>query len=146
MPLAKAHLVVHGNGYIKAHGRFNYGWDDLATVKGGLGFEMLGPKFNATGDIKACLEFVDFCRGGEAIISSKGIAVCIIIDYGLDDWRPGIGYRWGDTTPDLYFSGCSIGPYRAHVASASAAQSGERSVEIKAGLPGAAIAVTGVIA
>ena len=36
----------------------------------------------------------------------------MVIDYEIDDWRPGFGYKWGDALPDAYFSGCSLGPYR----------------------------------
>jgi PKD repeat protein len=141
--LVDALLEVHGDGYIKAAADFKYGWEGLASVKGYMLYEMLGAKFNAEAGIEACLDFVDFCRGGKAIVSSKGIAVCIVIDYGLDDWRPGIGYKWGDSSPDLYFSGCSLGPYRAQINRATAAQTGERSIDIAEGLPGAAIAAVG---
>jgi hypothetical protein len=68
----------------------------------------------------------------------------------LADWSPGFGYLWGDTFPDLYFSGCDVGEYREHInhngsASASRAHAAgfEQSVDLPAGLPGAVIAVEG---
>ena len=104
----------------------------------------MGKKFNAEGGVKACLEFVDFCRGVNALISSKGMAVCMIIDYGIDDWRPGFGYKWGDSLPDAYFSGCSLGPYRETIKrTARAAAVSEEVVALPAGLPGTVVAAKG---
>ena len=105
----------------EGEGKFSYGWDGFASVSGRISLGMLGNKFNAEGGVEACLEFVDFCRGVNALISSKGMAVCMVIDYEIDDWRPGFGYRWGDAMPDAYFSGCSLGPYRETIKRASAA-------------------------
>jgi hypothetical protein len=73
------------------------------------------------------------------------------IELGVDDWRPGFGYLWGDTFPDLYFSGCDVGEYREHidrnvsaVTSAYARGAGyEQAIDLPAGLPGAVIAVEG---
>jgi hypothetical protein len=118
------------------------GWNGQAVIRGGLRLEMLETKFNAEGRVDACLEFVDVCRGGKGVVSDTGIAVCLKISYAVDDWRPGIGYRWGDSLRTLYFAGCSLGPYKTQV-QASAAQAGERTVTFKEGLPGAAIAVEG---
>ena len=104
----------------------------------------MGNKFNAEGGVKACLEFVDFCRGVNALISSKGMAVCMVIDYEIDDWRPGFGYKWGDALPDAYFSGCSLGPYRETIKrTARAASVSEETVTLPAGLPGTVIAAKG---
>ena len=49
--------------------------------------------------MEACLEFVGLLPRRNALISSKGMAVCMVIDYGVDDWRPGFGYQWGDSLP-----------------------------------------------
>jgi hypothetical protein len=75
--------------------------------------------------------------------------VCLKIDLGLDDWRPGFGYLWGDTFPDLYFSGCDVGEYREHIDRASASAVLARGagfaqeVQLPDGLPGAVIVVEG---
>ena len=68
----------------------------------------------------------------------------MVIDYGVDDWRPGFGYKWGDTLPTPYFSGCSLGPYREKLGRARAAAL-ERADRRRspAGLPGTAFAATG---
>ena len=81
---------------------------------------MIAPKFNATARVDACLEFIDWCAGARAIVSSKGLAVCLSIDVIFDDWTPGFGYRWGEVLPTLYFSGCDIGDYKEHINSGSA--------------------------
>ena len=78
---------------------------------------MLAPKFNAIAYVDACLDFVDWCAGARAIVSSKGVAVCLKIDVLVDDWEPGFGYRWGDAFPDLYFAGCDVGEYKEHISS-----------------------------
>ena len=100
IPLAEAALEVHTNGYTRMHARFDWGIEDLATLKGGLQFEMLAPKFNATAYVDACLEFVDWCAGAKALVSSKGVAVCLKIDVLFDDWHPGLRLRLGRPAPD----------------------------------------------
>ena len=72
IPLAQAALELHTNGYTRMHARFDWGIDGLATLKGGLQFEMLAPKFNATAHVDACLEFVDWCAGAKALVSVQG--------------------------------------------------------------------------
>jgi hypothetical protein len=156
IPLAKATMEVHTNGYTKMLARVNWGIEDLATINGFLRFEMLAPKFNAEAYVDACLDFVDWCAGARAIVSSQGVAVCLKIDVLFDDWTPGFGYTWGETFPDLYFSGCDIGEYREHIksgiedhitvvpASVRARAAGfQQTIDLPAGLPGATIVATG---
>jgi hypothetical protein len=143
LPFANAAFEAHSDGFLKVSGAFQYGWDGFATISGHLDVGVLGKKFNAEGGVKGCLEFVDFCRGVNALVSSKGIAVCMVIDYWVDDWRPGFGYKWGDSLPTPYFSGCSLGPYREKIRRAMAASLEERTVTIPADLPGTVFAATG---
>ena len=144
IPFADATFEAHTDGFVKVTGRFNYGWDGFASVHGRIALGVMGSKFNAEGGVKACLEFVDFCRGVNALISSKGMAVCMVIDYEIDDWRPGFGYKWGDALPDAYFSGCSLGPYRETIRrTARAASVSEETVTLPANLPGTVIAAKG---
>ncbi len=146
IPLADALLEIHTNGYTRMHAKFNWGISGLASLKGFMQFEMLAPKFNAQARVDACLEFVDWCAGARAIVSSKGLAVCLSIDVLFDDWTPGFGYRWGEAFPSLYFSGCDVGDYKEHINSGTAklAQAGAaRDIELPAGLPGATIVATG---
>ena len=97
IPFAKATFEAHSDGFVKVQGKFSYGWDGFASVSGHISLGMLGSKFNAEGGVEACLEFVDFCRGVNALISSKGMAVCMVIDYEIDDWRPGLRVSRGVT-------------------------------------------------
>jgi hypothetical protein len=150
IPLAQANFLLATDGYVRASARFHFGWDDVAHIEGFLSYEMLAPKFNAHGRVKACADFVDWCASADALLSSRGVAVCLRIDLGLDDWSPGFGYLWGDAFPDLYFSGCDVGEYREHInrqaaaAGATARSAGsEQAVDLPAGLPGAVIAVEG---
>ncbi len=152
IPVADADLEVHTNGYVRARGKFYWGIGGLASLKGYLRFEMMAPKFNAEAHVEACLEFIDWCAGAKAIVSSRGVAVCLKIDVLFDDWMPGFGYRWGDTTPDLYLAGCDIGPYKEHISSGldqhiravpASVQGESHAIDLPAGLPGATIVATG---
>ena len=156
IPIAQADLELHTNGYTRLNAKFDWGIDGLATLKGMILFEMMAPKFNAIAYVDACLDFVDWCAGARAIVSSKGVAVCLKIDVLVDDWEPGFGYRWGDAFPDLYFSGCDVGEYKEHISSgidehirtvsAAAIPKGagyEQEIELPAGLPGATIVARG---
>jgi hypothetical protein len=109
---------------------------------------MMAPKFNAQAHVDACLEFVDWCAGARAIVSSKGVAVCLKIDVLVDDWEPGFGYKWGEVLPTLYFAGCDVGEYKEHISSgvnrvSAAAVETEHSIDFPAGLPGATIVARG---
>jgi hypothetical protein len=156
IPLARADLELHTNGYTRLNAKFNWGIDGLASLKGFLLFEMLAPKFNAIAYVDACLDFVDWCAGARAIVSSKGVAVCLKIDVLVDDWEPGFGYRWGDTFPDLYFAGCDIGEYKEHISSGidehirtvsaaplPKAAGHHEDIELPPGLPGATVVARG---
>ena len=137
IPFADATFEAHTDGFVKVSGKFHYGWDGFASVHGHLALGVLGKKFNAEGGVKACLDFVDFCRGVNALISSKGMAVCMVIDYWIDDWRPGFGYKWGDACPTPYFSGCSLGPYRETIRrAAQAARRASSTVDAPGGPAG----------
>ena len=149
IPLVDARLQFHTDGYMKMRADFHWGIDDIAHLEGFLLFEAMFPKFNAEAYVKACLDFVDWCASAKALVSSKGVAVCLKIDVLVDDWEPGFGYRWGEAFPTLYFAGCELGPYREHIkhagaSSARAAAAGDaRSIDLPAGLPGAVIALEG---
>lgn len=141
IPLYEAAFELHGDGYIEAKGRAKWVWPGVALMEGKLAVEMQGTKFNAHGGVDACV--LDWCAvGARAVVSNAGMAVCLKIDFEVDTWHPGIGYKWGET-PTIYFAGCELGPYKTRV-KASAAQAGApRQVTLPAGLPGAAIALVG---
>lgn len=141
IPLYEAAFELHGDGYIEAKGRAKWVWPGVALMQGNLAVEMLGTKFNAHGGVEACV--LDWCAvGARAVVSNAGVAVCLKVDWGVDTWHPGIGYKWGES-PTIYFAGCELGPYKTRVR-ASAAQAGApQSVTLPGGLPGAAIAIVG---
>lgn len=144
IPVAEAKLAVHGDGYITINGKFEWGIPSVASIKGGISVEMLKTKFNASGRVDACLDFVDLCVGARAIVSSKGLAACLAVDLWLGEWNPGIGYKWGASAPKLYFSGCDIGDYKVKINRARAAQaSGAQGIDVAAGLPGTAMVFKG---
>ena len=138
--MTNAEFEVHTNGYVGLRANFGLGWNGLASIKGYASLEMQGLKFNGEGGVKACLDFIDTCLGANALLSSKGIAVCLNIDTFLGDWHPGFADKWGQA-PKLYFSGCDVGPYRENIHAAQAG--GARAVTLGKDLPGAVIAVTG---
>ena len=152
IPVAHGEMEVHTDGYIRVGGRYRWGVEDVFSIKGGLDLELYGSKFNASTWGKACIDFVDFCRGMSAVISSKGVAVCLSIDVWIGTWEPGIGYVWGESSPDLYLDGCDIGDYKEHIdhataslasAGAQTAAAGEQTVDVKDGLPGTVFAAQG---
>jgi plastocyanin len=149
IPLANASMEVHTNGYTRMRANVHWGIPDVASISGFLMFEALFPKFNAKAYVEACVDFVDWCAGAKAIVSSKGVAVCLKIDVLVDDWEPGFGYRWGEEFPTLYFAGCELGPYTEHIkrpgaGTATAAAAGDaRTLDLPGGLPGAAVVLEG---
>ena len=144
IPFADATFEAHTDGFLKVSGKFSYGWDGFASISGHLDVGVLGKKFNAEGGVKGCLEFVDFCRGVNALVSSKGIAVCMVIDYGVDDWRPGFGYKLGRLAADAVLLRLLARPVpREAQRGAAAAAVEERYDRVPAGLPGTVFAATG---
>ena len=142
-------LEVHTDGYINVRAKFRWGYPGWVNMSGGLGLELLGSKFNATGTVEACLAFADVCARADALVSNHGIAACLEIPTIFGTWRPGAGYRWGGSI-DGYLSGCDLGPYRVAIdratqnARRAARQGGaELGFDLPAGLPGAAIAIQG---
>jgi hypothetical protein len=147
IPLAKATFELHTDGYVKARADFDFGIPNVASIEGFLMFEMLKAKFNAEAYVHACIDLVDVCAGARALVSSKGMAVCLHVDVLGANWEPGFGYEWGDVFPTLYFSGCDVGDYREHIAHASAARAkaagAQETIDLPSGLPGAVVVVEG---
>jgi hypothetical protein len=138
--LTDAEMEFHGNGYARMSSRYEMGWSGVAALRGWTQLEFRGKKFNGEGYQKACLDFIDYCLGARGLMSSKGIAVCLIIDTFVGDWHPGFGVRWGHKAT-LYWKGCDLGPYRENL---SASASGvAKTVRFGKGLPGAVVALTG---
>lgn len=140
MTLKDAEFEMRDTGYVGVKSKMELGWPDVATIKGSSSIEFQGTKFNGESTDKVCLEFIDYCLGSATLLSTKGIAACLQVDTWVGTWSPGFGAQWGKSAK-LYWSGCDLAPYRETFATAAAA--GDRTVRLPAGLPGAAIAVTG---
>jgi PKD repeat protein len=72
--------------------------------------------------------------GADLLVSSKGIAACGHVGYGVGSVDPGFSYRYGDTWPTVFLDSCDFGGLRvARGASARAAASSSRTVRVGAG-------------
>jgi hypothetical protein len=111
-------------------------------------------KFDVFGNAKVCVVKI-VCVGGEAAVSSVGVAGCAEITvFGYPKpyfwgvrWVPvkvraGAGYKWGNGTKvDTMGNSCDVGGYRAQK-SAQIAASGVTTVEL-ARAPAVALKITG---
>lgn len=105
------------------HARYQFPNDNLnlasvdGTIDGWVNFNT--GRFNVEGSIEQCLASV-ICSGGEALISSDGVAGCVIIipevSFGLLGSTPavraGFGFAWSGSF-SLMGPSCDIGPWRA---------------------------------
>jgi len=155
LQLASAHVFYSYPDYVEFGGDVSFD-EEYFSIKGGAsGFVALGPKtFDLEGGITACLkEVIDKCFDAGAVVSTKGIAYCGVIPlptpFGIVLAPGGIGYRWGDTLPDIMLFSCDRGPYResrpaSTLALASlAAPFAGTSFTLPAGLPSALVRVSG---
>lgn len=78
--------------------------------------------------------------GGEAVISSAGVAGCRR-GFGPD---VGFGYRWGAITPSIFHSSCNLGDWVVSRAPRAAGPGTFRSFAIATGQPVAAFSVVGL--
>ena len=145
--IATGQLDTSTNGFVHVVGGMTYGFKGVASIEGKIDAWYKDPKLNAYGEIKGCV-FDLACAGGQAVVSTKGIAACLIIDYEINDWRPGIGYEWGDALPTVFFASCDVGPYKEQLPQSRllGLAAGVETVTIPAGLPGAVIAIRGATA
>ena len=105
--MGNGYLLYEYPSYIEAAGlaRINT-FLFLVEASGGLQLNTATRRFYATVNGNICLaagiriKGVGACVGGNAHVSSKGMAACLII---VDDgFEPGIGYYWGDLTPHIF--------------------------------------------
>jgi hypothetical protein len=110
-------------------------------------------KFDVYGNAKVCVVKI-VCVGGEAAVSSVGVAGCAEITvFGYPSpyfwgvrWvsvkiRAGAGYKWGSGRVDTMGSSCDVGGYRAQK-SAQIAASGVTTIKL-ARAPAVALRITG---
>jgi hypothetical protein len=118
VPLLKSYVFYAYPDYFELGGGFDYG-NDYFQVKGGVsGFLAASPRtFNLEGGLDVCVKkIISFCKGVGTLVSSKGIAFCTVVPiptpFGPVPAPAGVGYRWGDSVPDVMIFDCDIGPYR----------------------------------
>lgn len=110
--------------------------------------------FDVYGNARVCVVKI-VCVGGEAAVSSVGVAGCASITvFGYPEpywfgvrWKKvqvsaGAGYRWGGGGVNVMATSCSVGGYRASK-SAVIAASGATSIQLQH-VPGVSLAIHGL--
>lgn len=139
---------VRSDGLVYLGGSVFWGVNGIASVEGKMEGAFKWPKLSVYGKVEACLADVA-CAGAEAVLSTKALAACLIIDVWFDDWRPGFAYEWGDSLPTIFGASCDVGPYKetfAFARGSSQLPPSGASLLLPGGLPGAVIAVQGATA
>ena len=128
--LGSGYWEMRMNGYAGFGGELDYEFSGFGA-KGKVDAWVFGRAFNLEAAVEICLGDLG-CSEGRALVSTIGFAGCAqtpIADFGA-------GYRWGEF-PELMFTGCDVGPYRAVAAQAG----GDRSVRFGPGLPSGFVGV-----
>jgi hypothetical protein len=142
--LAEAFFEAGLDGYVGFGGKLHFDYSAFSVEAG------LAARFATDGrwqaDLNARLCIGDFaCASGQAVISSVGMAGCISVNIDLlfdeIELAAGAGYRWGDSSPDFFFS-CNLSDYKAFASGARASQLSQ-SFTVKRGTKLQAIAFTG---
>ena len=142
------------NGYLKVQssGAVDFGFDASLNFVGGLlvvngkvagWYQPAGNKFDVFGSASVCVAKI-VCTGGEAAVSSVGVAGCadlLTLGYPEPYWlgvrwvtvkvRAGGGYKWATKKVDVMGTSCGTGSYRAHK-SADTAAGGSRTITLRA--------------
>jgi hypothetical protein len=130
------------NPYIAAGGGVNFDVLGIFSVSGRVDgeFGLGNGRFNVSAHASACIKDLpikgDLCLGVAGLVSSEGIVIC----GDIGPFEPGAGYRWGGSV-ELFIWDCDMAPYAAKVA--RAAQSGDRTFTLRAGLPSAMLRLRG---
>jgi hypothetical protein len=126
IPVATAFMQFKTDGQVSFGGRLDYALGDFSLHAGINGWIMPPTKFSVDGSGRVCLGDLG-CAGGEAVISSIGMAACAHV-LGIDF---GAGYKWGPSAlwgpallADIHFmfTGCSVADYQPAGATAAGAR------------------------
>jgi hypothetical protein len=145
VPLANAYFLYSYPSYVAFGGNFQYGADDFG-IDGGVNgqFNVAADQFNVEGHVQINLPDPLPGFGGDAVVSSKGIAACgsgYVFPYGHIEL--GAGYHWGDGLV-VWIQNCNIGEFRQQVQTASVhAADAPRTFTLPAGLPSAEVRIDG---
>ncbi len=117
--MATGHVSYTTGGALDFGGDFT--WEKLGVgLEAGVDGWVSGiTSFNAHG--KATVKVPGMSVGGEAVLSSKGIAGCRQQKFFPD---VGFGYGWGSSAPHIFAASCDVGEWMATKASARAATLG----------------------
>ncbi len=157
----QAHVVVKADAYLPGRiklgdGRVEFFQSRGLYFKGGLDLSIASVNVNATveGQVPWNGDWFVLGNGGfsmpglsgelSAIVSRLGVAACATGQIGPFRGSLGVGRRW-DGNVDILGNTCDFGPYLPNRI-ARAAQAGTATVKLPAGLPSAAIRVTGTSA
>ena len=160
VPLLHAYGLYEYPDYFEFGGGFSFGVSLLQVDGGVSGFVYPSDRtFNLQGGVKACLRNVEIgfdffsvkvspCVNVGAVVSSKGLGFCTVIPvptpFGTIPVDVGIGYKWGDKTPDLMIFSCDYKDYTEVSKRASASAAGQDySLTFPRGLPAAMVRVRG---
>lgn len=115
--VAQASFVFRSTGYAHFDATFGLGAKPYLFVGGGVSIGVSGNGFNAETMLQAC--GLGLCGGGDAIVSSRGIAVC------LEDpvKNVQVSYDFGSDDFDADF-GCNFTPLRVAVRRGTGRQAG----------------------
>ncbi|HEY1595163.1 MAG TPA: LamG domain-containing protein [Thermoleophilaceae bacterium] len=157
VPLADAHIYYSYPDYFELGGDFHYSAGLLSADGNVDGWAAVGAgRFNLEGRLDTCAGFdvrvpiagrisLHVCEFVSGIVSSRGIGACLGVRLPIvKEVSVGLGYRWGDTLPDVYLFSCGLSKYReVKPAGAGTAQAGARSFTLPKGLPSAQVRVLG---
>jgi PKD repeat protein len=159
IPLLNAYGLYEYPDYFEFGGGFSFGISFLKLDGGVNGFVFPSNRsFNIEAGLKACLRGIKIgykwasvtvspCLNVGAVVSSKGLGFCGIVPvpfpiFGVIPVSVGVGYRWGDRTPDPMIFWCDYGPYR-ETSPRAAAAGAQYSIALPPGLPAAMIRIRG---
>ncbi len=117
--MATGHVSYTTGGALDFGGEFNWEKFGVGLEAGVDGWFSGITSFNAHG--KATVKVPGMSVGGEAVLSSKGIAGCRHQTLFPD---VGFGYGWGSSAPHIFAASCDVGEWQATKASARAAALG----------------------
>ncbi len=129
MNLTNGSVSYWSNGGFGFSGHFD--WDlfnlNVLHVTADISADVYGPhSFNVDVAAQLCLLFDSLCSGGEALVSSRGMAGCLAITgpFGFH-LHIGAGYSWGGSSIDVMWSSCDVGPWRIPPPSTTSAARGD---------------------
>ena len=158
VPLLNAYGLYEYPDYFEFAGGFEFGIAFVSLTGNVSGFVYPSSgKFNAQAGVQGCLRNIKIdvklfsiklspCLNVSAVVSTKGIGsdrIPVPTPVGTIPVEAGIGYHWGDKTPDFMVFSCDTKPYAEVSPLAARAAANSYSVRLPAGLPSAMFASAG---